>query len=105
MINPPVRIINNKIYKKAHNYNKENSKINKVNQTVKLKKNNVLKENNINSFSKKFINNKKSLLHKKQNDDKTILKPLHSVNKNNNNILKPKPVLTYLLYIYNIYKN
>ena len=81
--NPSVRIINNKIHSKIHNINKEN-KENSLNKTI------IKTEKSINNFSRKFMNNKKAVLHNKLNDDKNILRPLHSINNSNSNVLKPK---------------
>ncbi|ORY81143.1 hypothetical protein LY90DRAFT_664357, partial [Neocallimastix californiae] len=97
-----IKLINNKVYKKIFNNNKENI-INKISIPSEnkenvldmnyLKNSNIKKDYSINKFSRKFITNKKNHLRKKSNEEKNILKPLHIINKNNN-ILKPKPFLT-----------
>ncbi|ORX55527.1 hypothetical protein BCR36DRAFT_410443 [Piromyces finnis] len=96
VINQSIKIINNKIFKRVCNNNKENVyNENEKNQKDKSNlKRNKLKENNINNFSKRYISNKKSSLNKNFNDNNDdIIKPLHTINKNNSNILKPNSVL------------
>ncbi|ORX82726.1 hypothetical protein BCR32DRAFT_243931 [Anaeromyces robustus] len=58
------QLINNKIFKKDYNNNKENEENNyDKNQTYNKK------DNSINNFSRKFMNNKKSILQKDNNID------------------------------------